>query len=129
MRELTMSEQKERHGCLTAWLIFVIITNSIGALMYLFFKQFISQSMPDLPGWAFPVLAVFSLFGIVCAVALFKWKKWGFWGFCGSTIATIIFNLYLGFGIVSSLSVLIGVAVLFAVLHIGKEDKGWTQLD
>ncbi len=30
------NELKERHGCVTAWLILMIITNSLIALLYLF---------------------------------------------------------------------------------------------
>jgi hypothetical protein len=124
-----MADVKSRHGCLTAWLVLMIIANSATALMYLLGSGAIRQTLPNMPGWAFPVLIVMSLFNLVCAIALFQWKKWGFWGFCASSIVALVVNLSVGLGIVSALSGLLGLLLLYGVLHIGKENKGWPQLD
>ena len=124
-----MAEGKSRHGCLTAWLVLMIIVNSASAMMYLLGSDAIRQSLPNAPGWAFPVLIVFSLFNLVCAIALFQWKKWGFWGFCISSVVALVVNLSIGLGIGPALGGLIGVALLYGVLQIGKENKGWPQLD
>ena len=124
-----MSEEKKRHGCLTAWLILMLIADSGSALMYLLGGNAIKTAYPDAPGWTFPVLIVFSLFNLVCTIAIFKWKKWGFWGFCVSSIVALAINLTIGLGIAQSLGGLIGVAIFFGVLHIGKENKGWSKLD
>ena len=123
-----MAEPKKRHGCLTAWLVLMIIVNSLAALIYLFGRALIYQSVPNLPGWAFPVLFVGLLFNVACAIALLKWKKWGFWGFSASAVLALILNLSFGMG-VSSIGGLIGVAILYGVLHIGGENKGWPQLE
>ena len=82
-----------------------------------------------MPAWALIVLGVVAVFNLVCAIALFNWKKWGFWGFIISSIVTLVINLNIGLGVAQSLSGLIGVAVLYGVLQIGKENKGWPQLD
>jgi len=124
-----MSEGKKRHGCLTAWLILMIIANSLAALMYLFGTEMVRRALPNLPGWTFPVLVVFSLFNVVCAVFLFQWKKWAFYGFCLSAAVALVVNMTVGLGILRSLLGLIGVLLLYAVLQIGKENKGWPQLD
>ncbi len=124
-----MAEPKSRHGCLTAWLVLMIIANSATALMYLLRSDVIRRAFPDAPGWASPVLIVLALFNLVCAIALFQWKKWGFWGFCASSIVALVVNLSIGLGIGPSLVGLIGVALLYGVLQIGKENKGWPQLD
>jgi hypothetical protein len=70
-----------------------------------------------------------SVFNLVCSIALFKWKKWGFWGFCGSTAVAFVLNQSMGMGIESGIGGLFGIAALYGVLHIGKEKKGWPQLD
>ena len=57
------------------------------------------------------------------------WKKWGFYGFCGSAAAALVVNLSIGVGPAQSFMGLIGVGLLYAVLQIGGENKGWTQLD
>jgi hypothetical protein len=124
-----MADTKSRHGCLTAWLVVIIVANSATTLTYLLASDAIRQTLPNIPEWAFPVLIVFSLFNLVCAAALFKWKKWGFWGFCVSSVVALGVNLSVGFGIFTALSGLIGIVLLYAVLQIGKENKGWPQLE
>jgi len=125
----TMADGKNRHGCLTAWLVLMIIANSATALMYLFGSGAIRQTLPNMPGWAFPVLIVTSLFNLVCATALFQWKKWGFWEFCATGVVALVVNLSVSLGIGPALGGLLGVLLLYGVLHIGKENKGWPQLD
>ena len=34
-KKIYLSEQRKRHGCLTSWLILMLIGNTVGALMYL----------------------------------------------------------------------------------------------
>jgi len=125
-----MSEQKkQRHGCLTAWLILMIIANSLVALMYLFGIGAIRKHFPDAPDWAFPVLAVLGIVNLVCAIALFSWKKWGFFGFAATSVVALIVNLTVGLNIIQAFLGLVGIAILYGVLHIGKENKGWPQLE
>jgi hypothetical protein len=124
-----MADAKKRHGCLTAWLVLMIVGNAAAALMYLLGSAMIRENLPGAPGWAFPVLIVFALFNLVCAVALFQWKKWGFWGCCVSSVVVLVVNLSIGLGAGTVLFGLVGVLLLYGVLHIGKEDKGWPQLE
>ena len=137
-----MAEAKNRHGCLAAWLVLIIIVNSAGILGYLInllgrnmiYQILQIQTLLNIPAWVFLVSIVFSIFNVVCAIALFLWKKWGFWGFCASSVAALVLNLSVGSRgisqvISSTLISLVLVLVLFGVLHIGKkENKGWPQL-
>jgi len=123
-----MSDRKQRHGCLTVWLIFIIIMNSAAALMSLE-RDTIRQYSPSTPDWALLILAVTSIMNVACAVALLKWKKWGFFGFIATSVITFVVNLMTGLNIVHALGGLVGIAVLYGVLQIGKEKKGWTQLE
>ena len=129
-----MAAARERHGCFTAWLFFIITVNAIGALTNLLAGNLITQAYPGAPAWAFPVLGFLGIVNIVCAGALFKWGtwgkwgKWGFWGYCVTTAVALIINLSIGLGIASSIVGLVGVAILFGVLHIGGDKKGWYQL-
>ena len=119
-KESGMSGKKQRHGCLTAYLIFAIIVNSAVALWYLL------EGLVEYDIGA--ILVTLTIFNIVCVIALLKWKKWGFWGVVGLTIVGLFLNLYIGLGPQSFLG-LIGIGVLYGVLHIGEENKGWPQLD
>ena len=124
-----MADTRNRHGCLTAWLVLMIVANSATALMYLLGSEAIRPTLPDAAGWEFPVLILISLFNLVCAIALFQWKRWGFWGFCASSVVALAVNLAVGLGIGPALGGLVGVLLLYGVLHIGKENKGWPQLE
>ncbi len=123
------ADPKQRHGCLTAYLIFIIVANAATALAYTLGKAVIQEKMPDLPGWAFWVLPAAGIFNLACAVALFRWKRWGFYGFLLSGFVAFGVNLKLGQSPAQSFIGLLGVSILYAVLHIGGKNKGWTQLD
>lgn len=117
-----------RYGCLTAYLVFMIIANCASSVMYLIGREGIQKSLPNMPDWAFPVLMLFGIFNLVCAIALFRWRMWGFWGFVVSACVIVIVNLLIGLHPVQAASGLIGVAILYGVLQIGRENKGWSQL-
>lgn len=129
MTETTVLQEKERHGCLTAYLVLAIIANSATALIYLFGAAAIKRGAPNMPDWAFPVLIVLVLFNLACAIALLRWKKWGFWGLVGSAVVTLGVNLAIGLGLSSAIVGVLGVILLYGVLHLGKDNKGWPQLD
>lgn len=116
---------KSRHGCLTAYLVFMIVANSAVSLVYLL----AGSNLPQMPYWSFPVLAALGVFNVICAVALFKWKRWGFWGFVASGLCAAIVNILIGLKPASVVGGLLGIAVLYGVLHLGKGNKGWPQLD
>lgn len=124
-----MAGPKKRHGCLTAWLGLMIVVNALTALAYLLGSSMMRQAMPNAPAWAFPVLIVFAVINVVCAVALFQWKKWGFWGVCVSSAAGLVVNLSIGLSIGSVVLGLVGVAILYGILQIGGDNKGWPQLE
>ncbi len=119
---------KQRHGCLTAWLIFIIVACALFIILYLAGSALISETL-DLAGWVIPVLIILLLVEIACAIALFMWKKWGFWGFCAIAVFSFIINMALGLGIVTSIGGLVSIAILYGVLNIGKDNKGWPQMD
>ena len=127
-----MTEGKQRHWCLTAFLVVAITLNSLVALMYLFWG-FLLASM----GAAVVDVVVVSLllplgivgFNIVCLVALYQWKKWGFYGAVASGLLWFVVTLAIGFPIVPAVIGLVGFAVLYGVLQIGGDKKGWTQLE
>jgi len=124
-----MQESKQRNGWLTAFLILMIVANTGTILVYLFSGDSIRAASPGMPAWATPVLIAIALFNLACAVALFKWKRWGFWGLCASGAVTFLVNLMIGVGFMTAAIGLIGVAVLYGVLQIGRDSQGWAQLD
>jgi hypothetical protein len=127
LQNSTNVKEKTRHGLLTTWLVLIIIFNII-AIIIAMPKG--SPSVQDLPWWQALITIVFNLFNIVCAIALFFWKKWGFWGFCAGSVAAFIANIIMGELVILALvDMVIGLAVLYLVLNIGKDNKGWPQLE
>ena len=127
-----MTESKQRHGCLTTFLVVGIILHSLTALVNLLGGAMMRQSFPDAPIWGFPLLGILGVFNIVCMIALFQWKKWGFYGAAASGLPVVLPNLpYLSESPapVVEFAPLLYVAVLFGVLQIGGDKKGWTQLE
>ncbi|WP_298416706.1 hypothetical protein [uncultured Kordia sp.] len=122
---------KERHGCVTTWLIFMIIANSITAILYLFAGDMISQNFPgEISTTTIILLGIMGIINIVFAILLLNWNKIGFWGFLVVSIAGLFINLSLGLGIGQSLLGLIGIIVLFGVLQIKKDNvSAWDNLD
>ena len=126
---MNMNGEKERHGCLTSWLALMIAANAIIAAIYLLGSAAVRPTVPGAPNWVIPVLAACSVLNIIFAVALLLWKRWGFFGVLGTTALTFAVNLRIGQSILQALFGLVGVAILFGVLQIGRENKGWTQLE
>ena len=127
--ESNTAEAKQRHWCLTTWLILMIIANSLTALVYLIASRTIKSNLPNTPDWAMPTLAVVCIANVAFSIVLFQWKKWGFFGLVATGILTLAINLTIGLGIGRALLGVLGVGALYAVLQIGKEKRGWTQLE
>jgi hypothetical protein len=124
-------ETKKRHGCVTAWLILMIVVNSATALFYLLAGEFISKNSPvEISSTMILLLGILGFANVFFAVLLLKWRKTGFWGFVATSIIALFINLGLGLGIGQSLSGLIGIAVLYGVLQIKvEEETAWNNLE
>ncbi len=124
-----MADGKNRHGCLTTFLVVGIIANTFTVLFYTLGSAMVRAASPNLPGWAPPVLAVMGICNIAFFAAIFRWKKWGFYGFLASAAITFAINLSVGLNIVTSVLGLSGIAILYWVLQMGGENNGWRQLE
>ena len=122
---------KQRHGCVTAWLIFMIIANSFTAFLYFFTGDTVSQNFPGgISNTMMILLGVMGTGNIIFSILLFNWKKIGFWGFLFTSIVALIINLNIGLGIGQSLLGLVGIVVLYGVLQIKKDTvTAWNNLD
>ena len=121
---------KQRHGCVTAWLVIMIALNSLLAIIYLFASDFITNNLPNVSKTMIVLLGVFCAANVIFAVMLLKWKKFGFWGFVVSSVVVLIINLSIGMGIGQSVGGLVGVAILYGILQIKKDNVTvWENLD
>lgn len=121
---------KERHGCLTAWLILLIAGNAVLAALNLSWKALIDPGISTKMQHSMVVLAVLGFCNAGFAFALFRWKLWGFYGIVVTGILAFMINLNAGIAPIDALPGLIGVVVLFAILQIRKNDvSAWDQME
>jgi hypothetical protein len=122
--------QAARHGCLTAWLILLIVVNSLGAIVCVIQSYRMTSFYPATTFWYLPVMLaalLLNVLGLVCAVALLRWKKWGFYGYLILKVIDIVGGLLLG-NALAPLGV-VGVAILLGLLHMGGPNKAWYNLE
>ena len=127
------TKTKNRHGCLTAYLILMLVSFAFTILIYVA-QASILKSMSRVPAWRSAADLGSSLLGIICVIALFRWKRWGFWGYCILAAAGLTINILahsnIFLTIIGSVAGVAGIVILFGVLNIGgKDDKGWPQLE
>ena len=121
--------QKQRHGCLTAFLVFMVLANLSASFANIAMQEDILSALPRLSRNLLLVLALMGILNVVFAIAIYKWRKWGFWGFGISAFVAFSINIYGGIALFPAIAGLAGVLVLFAVLKIGKEKAAWDQLE
>ena len=118
----------QRHGCLTAFLITMLIVNSLTMAVYLVAGGRLMDAFPSAPNWICYALVAGSALNVFLTISLFRWKKWAFYAFCVVAGVMFVVNISIGVSLFGSVVGLIGPAALYGVLQIGKENKGWPQL-
>ncbi len=84
--------EKRRGGCLSAFLIFIIIHSALATWLI---WDLHAQGQPRAVPWALPVLLILSLADIVAAIGAWNWRKWGLVLYAISTAAGIAVGLML----------------------------------
>ena len=97
--------------------------------MYLFGADWLRRNGLNTPDWAFWALTGCGLINVISAFALLRWRRWGFWLCIASAIAGVAINISIGLGPQGAFGAVFGIAVLYGVLHIGKEKKAWPRLE
>jgi hypothetical protein len=125
------NEGKKRHGCVTAWLVIMIIGNSLAALIYLFAGDFLNKSLPKpISTTTLILLTIIGVANVAFAILLLRWNKSGFWGFVMSAIAALTVNLSVGLGIGQCILGLAGIGVLYAILQIKQDGiSAWDNME
>lgn len=124
-------KNKQRHGCATTWLLLLIFANSFAAVLTLFSGDVLSQSIPEgISNTALIMTVLVSISNVFFAISLFQWKKWAFWGLVITSIAMFVINLNLDLGIGQASIGLFGVAILYVLFQIKKDNvTSWNNLE
>jgi hypothetical protein len=122
-------EPKSRHGCVTAWLVLIIVLNALFTLAVHLLRQRFPNLVPPGESWQIPVSLALCLANIVCAVALLNWKRWGFYGICAISATAVGINLYLHASMGQIVGGVIPPLILLIVLQFGDRKTTWSQLE
>lgn len=115
----------KRHGCVTAWLVFMLILNSLTALVY----AFRSMSFTNISSTVLLSLIITGILNTVFAIMLLKWKKSAFYGFGITAVFIFILNINIGISVTKSLMGLLGFAILYCILQIKENGvSAWNYL-
>jgi hypothetical protein len=125
--QMNIPDIKDRHGCLTTWLLLMIIANAAYAVLFLLWSNIFDEEL-DMPTWIIYLCVAIYIINIVCAIALFRWKKWGFYVLLSLCTVGFVLSLVVG-DIRSAVMGFVPALVLYGVLHIGDGNKGWDQLE
>jgi hypothetical protein len=109
--------ERERGGCLTAFLVFIIGVN-------VFFLVTLCAQYSEVSRYSYgsSLMPVFALgFGIqcvvlACAVALWNWKKWGYYGLMLGYGASFLIGLVTG-SITNIIGAIVGVSILVGLVN------------
>lgn len=123
-------EDRRRHGCLTIWLLLLALWNL--ALILTYAGCNMAQWMGDTGepfGWYYPMMIGLAVISLICILALFRWRKWGFWLLLIINAAKLVIEVALGGGdFIVLTSIMVTMLVLYAVLNVGRGNRGWPQL-
>lgn len=120
--------EPRRNGCLTSWLVFALAAHAVTIALYsLAYPQMHAGTPTITPGVARMLIAA-GIASIVCILALFRWRRWGFYGIVTITALTFFLNVSLGVGFGGALGGLIGIVLLYWVLHLGGQQSAWRSM-
>lgn len=126
LNDNSVSTLPQRHGCVTAWLILMLILNSTTALVYAFMPGKFTQTVSSN---ALIALVIIGIVNVICAVMLLRWKKIGFYGFAVTAVTTIIINLSIGISPIKASVGFAGFLILYVILQIKKDGvSAWSYL-
>jgi hypothetical protein len=115
--------ERKRHGCLTTWLIIMVILNLLGILLVAgIFAAY------DAPGWLLAVSIGSGLLSLLFIIGVFMWKKWGAYGIIAIYIISIILDIVSG-SYTSIAGSVIGLSVFLMVMNMGGENRAWNYMD
>ena len=108
--------ENKRGGCLTFFLLFMLVVSPLYVLIALLPASFTSSSeyLTNWPQWAIYGMGVIGLLSFASAFAIWKWKKWGVIGLAVAAIAFFVLNY--SRHAVSILTAIVGIAFCLAIL-------------
>ena len=93
----------------------MMVINLFSVFVYFLNPDMIITAFPNIPSGLVYFLGAVSLFNVFLAISIWMWKKLAIYGFYIVVILGVLMNLYLGLGLIGSLSGLMGGIILYLV--------------
>ena len=124
-------QNKQRHGCLTAWLIYLIIAYSFSAIFYFFKTEEMSNiAQYNISENMMLLYGSFAILGVIFSIMLLKWIKLGFWGILIISVILFVVQLLNSDRVMSPIFILLCLVILYGVLQFKKANvTGWNNLE
>jgi membrane-associated HD superfamily phosphohydrolase len=122
---------KQRHGCLTAWLIYLIIANSLVSLGLLFSSESVTKNLSYITSENVYLTVVFiGIADTLFSFLLLRWIKIGFWGLLTTGILLCIVQLINSNSILNPIITIVCLLILYGLLQLKKNNvSGWDNLE
>ncbi len=122
---------KERHGCLTAWLIYLIIAYSIVSLGLFFNSENMAKRLQYITSEnELLIVASMGVLNAMFAFLLLKWVKLGFWGIFSTSLILCVIQISGSENVLNPIVTLICVFILYRLLKLKKGNvSGWDNLE
>jgi hypothetical protein len=124
-------QNKQRHGCLTAWLTYLMISYSIVSLGLFFNSDIIVQKFQYIKSENLLLtIASIAILNVLFIFMLLKWFKLGFWGLlCTSTLLFIIQIINTN-NILTPIITAIVILIIYGLLKLKKRNVSvWDNLE
>lgn len=123
-----MADTKQRHGCLVAWLVILIIGYSLLISLYATTAVLLRNTRNVMPLHLAIVYCGMAAVNVLCAIGVLRWRMIAFYGMVAINLLAALLNLA-GGRLLFAAMCLVPPLVLYLVLHIGDDNQGWHQLE
>ena len=122
---------KQRHGCLTAWLIYLMISSTL--ISYIFFfknNDEIEKLQLDFSENFSILIGSIGILNILFCYLILKWVKLGFWGLIVTNFIMMIVHIMNGSNLMRPTLGLSCIIMLYFLLRLKKKNvTGWDNLE
>jgi len=124
-------QNKQRHGCLTAWLIYLILSYSIVSLGLFFNSDSIVQKFQYIKSEnLLLIVASIAILNVLFIFMLLKWFKLGFWGLLSTSTLLFIIQIMNSNNILTPIITAIVMLIMYGLLKLKKRNvSGWDNLE
>ncbi len=124
-------QNKQRHGCLTAWLIYLMLSYSIVSLGLFFNSDSIVQKFQYIKSEnLLLIVASIAILNVLFIFMLLKWFKLGFWGLLSTSTLLFIIQIMNSNNILTPIITAIVMLIMYGLLKLKKRNvSGWDNLE